>query len=178
MDVVADDAQLNPVLFVLAAHGGADQRHGLGRLLFASRLVGLGGLALIEVVFEQVLDEDEPLAGLAERLGRLLAADAEDVEPLFADAAGEAREVAVRGHQDEAVEAPGVQEIHGVDDQRDVGRVLAFRVGELLVREHGEVLEFLVPATQLLVGEVAVDPSDAGFAERGHLLEDRFGPGR
>jgi hypothetical protein len=56
---------------------------------------------------------DEPAAGLAKAFRRLLLADAERVDPLLPDARSETREVAVRGDQAEAVEAAGVQEVHG-----------------------------------------------------------------
>ena len=53
---------------------------------------------------QQVLGVDEAAAGLAEALRRLLLAEAVDVDALFADARGEAREVAVRRDEAEAVE--------------------------------------------------------------------------
>ena len=64
-------------------------------------------------------------------------ADAVDVEPLLADARGEAGEVAVGGDEAEAVEAAGMQQVHRVDDERDVGGVLAGGVGELLLGQDG-----------------------------------------
>ena len=102
-----------------------------------ARAAGLGG---------EVLGEDEAGAGLAEALRGLGLADAVDVDPLLADAGGEPGEVAVRGDQAEAVEAAGMQEVHGVDDQRDVGRVLAGGVGELLLGEDGVAGEHPLPA--------------------------------
>jgi hypothetical protein len=40
-----------------------------------------------------------------------------------------------------------VQEVHRVDDQRDVGRVLAGGVGELLLRQDGRASTFSQPAS-------------------------------
>ena len=95
--------------------------------------------------------------------------------PLLADARGEAGEVAVRGDEAEAVEAAGVQQVHRVDDQRDVGRVLAGGVGELLLRQDGVPGQHLLPAGLLALGEVAVDAAQARLADLGHLLEEAVG---
>jgi hypothetical protein len=72
-------------------------------------------------------------------------AEAVDVGPLFAETGCKPCEVAVRGNQTESVEPAGVQEVHGIDHQGNVGRVLAARVGELLVRIDRMFLEDLNP---------------------------------
>jgi hypothetical protein len=95
---------------------------------------------------QDVLHEDEPLAGLAERVRRLLLADPVDVEPLLADAAGQPGEIAVGTDQHEAVEAARMHQVHRVDHQRDVGGVLAHRIGGLMVRHDPELRLHAGPA--------------------------------
>ena len=115
-----------------------------GRPLFGSRNLGLG---------QQVLGVDEPAARLPETLGRLLLAEAVDIGALFPQTRCKAREVAVRRDETEAVEPAAVQKVHGVDHQGDVGRVLASRVGELLVRIDRISLEDVGPRLQALARE-------------------------
>ena len=57
-----------------------------------------------------------------------------------------------------------MQEIHGVDDQRDVARVLALGVGEILLGLNGEPRQHLRPAGNLRTGEIAVDAARRCFA--------------
>ena len=83
-------------------------------------------------------------------LGRLLLAEAEDVDALLADAGGEPSEVAVGGDQAEAVEAAAVEQVHRVDHQRDVGGVLAGRVGELLLRDDRVLRQHVAPSLEPL----------------------------
>ena len=83
---------------------------------------------------KKVLGIDEPATGLPKTLRRLLLTEAEHVDALLADAGGKPGEIAVGGNQAEAVETTTVKKIHRVDDQSDVGRVLACRIGELLLR--------------------------------------------
>jgi len=90
------------------------------------------------LTLDPVLDDQEAFAGLAERLGGVVAADAEDIETLFADPAGQAGEIAVRGDQHEAVEPPGMQQVHRVDHQGDIAGVLADGIGGLVVRHEPE----------------------------------------
>ncbi|MNQ46790.1 hypothetical protein D3C85_606160 [compost metagenome] len=120
---------------------------------------------------------DELVAGGDEGLGRLLFAEAVDGQAFLAQARGQAGEVAVAGDQAEAVEAPGVEQVHGVDDQRAVGGVLAPGVGELLDRLDGVVEQHLLPAAQLRAGPVAIDALDAGHAVFGDLFEQAFDDG-
>ena len=57
--------------------------------------------------------------------------------------------VAVGGDEAEPVEAPGVQQVHGVDDQRDVGGVLAGGIGELLLRQDRVPSQHALPSGEL-----------------------------
>ena len=70
----------------------------------------------------------ELAAGRYEWPGRLLLAHAYDGHALLAQSGGETGEVAVGGGETEAVDAPRIEDIHGVDDHRRVGGVLARRV--------------------------------------------------
>jgi hypothetical protein len=78
-----------------------------------------------------------------------LRAEAVDVGALFAQARGEAGKVAVGRYQTEAREPSGMQQIHGIDDQCDIRRVLALGVGKLLVRIDGVFLQDVGPGFEL-----------------------------
>ena len=112
-----------------AALGGCSAL-GDAALLLGCRHLGLG---------QQVLGVDEPAAGLAEALGCLLLAEAVDVGALLAQARGQPREVAVRRDQAEAVEPAAVQQVHGVDHQRDVGGVLARSCRRIAGRDRSRI---------------------------------------
>jgi len=73
------------------------------------------------------------------------------------------------------VEAPRMQKVHRVDHQRDVGCVLAGRIGELLLRDDGVPRQDVRPALGAGAGEVAIDAPHAGLAELGDLLEQPVG---
>src|SRR6185436_9087251 len=68
-----------------------------------------------------------------------------------------------------------VHQVHGIDDQRDVRRVLARDIGELLVRDDGVLGEDVGPAAQAGAREVAVDAPDAGLAQLRDFLEHTVG---
>ena len=53
---------------------------------------------------------------------------------VVADAGRKPCEITVRRYQAEGVEAPGMQQVHGVDHERNVRRILAGGVGEILLR--------------------------------------------
>ena len=57
-----------------------------------------------------------------------------------AQALREAREVAVARNETETVEPALVHQVHGVDHQRDIGRVLPRRVAALLVLQDSDEL--------------------------------------
>src|SRR5690606_12993599 len=93
-DELSDLPERIPVLVAAdGAHRRNDQRDRLHRRLLAGgvlrRLAGGGRRADLDRWFrpgDEVLDIDEPLAGHAEGLRRLLLADAEDIQALFTDA--------------------------------------------------------------------------------------------
>src|SRR5690606_16010471 len=127
----------------------------------------------------QFIRIDEAGAGLTEALGRLLFAEAIDRDALFADACGQPGEVAVRRHQAEAVEPSRMQQVHRVDDQGDVARVLALGVLEVLLPLDRPARQDVDPALQRWVGRIAVDAPGRGLAQGGDLAKKRLGdPGR
>ena len=83
---------------------------------------------------EQIFGEDEPPAGLTEAFRSLVLAKAKDIHALFADSRGKPREITVGGDEAEAIEPAAVQEVHGVNNQCDVGRVLADGMSKVLMR--------------------------------------------
>lgn len=158
---------------LLALVLGVRRRSGPRDELLVRPVVGLRPLLGLA---EQVLDEDEAPAGLAQGLRRVASADAEHLQSLLAEPAREPCEIAVRGDEHESVESPGVHQVHRVDDERDVGRVLAFRVRKLLVGDEREDRELLLPAPKQRSGEVPVDSPHARLAEGRDLLEDGVCP--
>ena len=109
-----------------------------------SRLVGVDRVC--RSAQQQVLRIDEPTACLTETLGRLLLAEAIHVDALFANTGGKPGEVAVRRHETEPVEPTAMEKVHRVDDQRDVGGVLARRIGKLLLGNDGVLRQDIGPA--------------------------------
>src|SRR5690606_18693096 len=83
---------------------------------------------------QQVLCKDETPASLAETLRCLQFTKAIDFDPLLSNTCSQSSEVTVRRNETKAIKPPRVQEIHGVDYQRDIGSVLTSRVGKLLLR--------------------------------------------
>jgi hypothetical protein len=76
------------------------------------------------------------VARLPEALWGLLLAEPVDIGALFPKTRGKACEVAVRRDKAETVQPAAVQKVHGVDHERDIGRVLARGVGTSLFSER------------------------------------------
>ena len=72
------------------------------------------------------------------------------------------REVAIAGDDAEAIDAAGVEQVHGVDHERDVGRVLASDVLTLLDGPDAVPGEQGHPGRKTRGRPVAVDPFDGG----------------
>jgi hypothetical protein len=95
-----------------------------------------------------------------------------DPQPRLADTHRQAGEVAVRRHDAKPAHAARVQQLHRVDDERAVGRVLAARVLELLHGPDGEFREMLFPGRELGRGPVAVSAAHRGVAPGSDRLHD------
>ena len=129
----------------------------------------------------QVFEVDEAVAGLAEGFRGAALAEAVHGQAAGADAGGKRGEVAVAGDEAEAVKGAAVEQIHRINDEAHVGRVLAFGVGELLYRDE-RVFEQHVffPALRFGAAPVAVDAFDAGdavFGDFGKEAADGAGGG-
>jgi hypothetical protein len=111
---------------------------------------------------QQVFRIDETPARLPETLRGLLFAKAVHIDALFANAGSDPREVTVGRHEAESIESTAVQKIHCVDHQRDVGGVLARRIGKLLLRDDGVFRQDVGPALRAGAGEIAVNAPNAG----------------
>jgi hypothetical protein len=66
---------------------------------------------------------------------------------------------------------PAMKQVHRVDDQGDVGRILSRRIGELLLGDDGVLRQNISPALGPCIGEVAIDAANAGLPDLGNLLE-------
>src|SRR5207237_1760250 len=91
--------------------------------------------------------------------------------PAMPDAGANPGKIAALRHQAESVESPHVKQVHRVDDQGYVGRILSRRIGELLLRYDGVLRQNIGPALGPCIGEVAIDAADARLADLGNLLE-------
>jgi hypothetical protein len=56
-------------------------------------------------------------------------------------------------------------QVHGVDDQRDIGRIFANYFRESLMRQTGVERRYFGPALEPRTGEITLDASYAGFAD-------------
>ena len=81
-----------------------------------------------------------------------------------------AMQVAVRRDEAEAVHAARVDQVHRAHDEREVGRVLALEVAELLVRPDAQRVDHMLPRRELRRGPVAIGAAHRGPAERGGLV--------
>ena len=136
------------------------------RCLCRCRYRSRGGCGLPEY-----LDIDEFVARFDERLGGLLLPETEYFPSRFADAARQAGVVAVARHDAESVDRLFVQDVHRVDYQRRIRRVLACRVGVLLDRGDRILEQHAFPCRELRVGEIAVDTLDRRRAVVGDFVE-------
>ena len=147
-------------------------------LRLAAAVLGFVGRFVAATRSPEQLELDEPVAGCAERLRRLALAQAVHRGPRLAQACRQPGEVAVAGDDRERVEPAGVEQVHGVDDQRGVRAVLPGRVGELLHGLDRVPVELRLPPHQVLGGPVAVRALDRGHAVLGELLEQVAGVAR
>ena len=114
---------------------------------------------------------DEFVARFDERLGGFLFSETEHLPSRFSDAACQAGVVAVARHDAESVDRLFVQDVHRVDYQRRIRRVLACRVGVLLDRGDRILEQHAFPCRELRVGEIAVDTLDRRRAVVGDFVE-------
>ena len=107
------------------------RRRGFGRRRLwrgrGSRFLSFAGYIEHVEINELVASGDERARCLA--LPKTIDGDA-----LLTDAGSEASKVTVARDDAEAGEAAGIEQVHGVDDHRAIGRVLAGGVSELLDR--------------------------------------------
>ena len=123
---------------------------GRGRARWLKRLgLAAGGLDIGRCIRQQVFGVSEASAGLPEALRGLLLTESEDIHALLANARREPCEITVGRDQTETVETTAVQEVHRVDDKRDVGGILADRVGKLLLRDDGMACQDIDPGIRL-----------------------------
>ena len=78
-------------------------------------------------------------------------------QPLLADSRGQPRVVAVARHDAKPADGTGVQQVHGVNDERAVRGVLSFRVPELLLGLDGKGVKRGLPAGHLRRRPVTVN---------------------
>ena len=181
LDRLAEQAELIPLaVLVDLLHRLQDQglrldRRPLGGLGLGRFPPRDGGRHRLRLFLDDILDHHEAGADVAQGFGRLALADADHVEPLFADPVGERGEIAVGTHQHETVEPAGMQQVHRIDHQPDVRGVLALGIGGLLVGDEAERMDLLRPGLQPRRGPVAIDPPERRFAVAGDFLQDRLG---
>jgi hypothetical protein len=84
-----------------------------------------GTIGNIDRAIAKVLQIDEPCRRPPEPLWRLGRTEDVAFDALLPDPDREAQEVAVRGDYSEGIDLASMEEIHGIDDQSDVRRILA-----------------------------------------------------
>lgn len=98
-------------------------------------------------------------------------------ESRLSDASGEPREVAVRRNQTKTMKAARVEQVHGIDDERRVGGILACGVAELLHWLDCHFVQHFFPAFEVRRGPVAVGPLYACCAIARHLGKEFMNDG-
>src|SRR4051812_794564 len=119
----------------------------------------------------QVLGKHELQTGLPEARRSLLLAKSVNIDALLADAGGKAGEIAIRRNQTKSIEPAAMEQVHGVDNQRDIGRIFPGGVGKLLLRYDGVLRQRVGPALGPRTGEVAIDAANACLADLRNLRE-------
>lgn len=119
----------------------------------------------------QNLEEDELVACRDEGLRRLSLAEAVHDLAGLPKAGCEAGEITVAGYQAETVDIARVQEIHRINDERRVRRILSLRVGELLDGLDGMAVKMGLPPNQVLRGPVTERPLDCGGPKLGDFFK-------
>ena len=105
---------------------------------------------------------DEALADVSEADRRLVLAEAGNVGALLPDTRCQLDKMTIRRHQVEASEPLRTQKVHGVDDRRDIGGVLANRVRKISMWPAFIEWRNLGLAVEPRAGAIAVDPPHAG----------------
>ena len=96
------------------------------------------------------------VAGFREGGGSFGFSHADDIHVRLAQTHGKTGKIAVAGDEAEAVDIAGIQDIHGVDDHRHVGRIFPGSIVKLLDRCDGIVQQdIFVPA--VIFAPVAVN---------------------
>ena len=85
------------------------------------------------------------MTGFPKGAWRLFFSNTQNRQPFLSNPRCESGEVAIAADKAKPVKFPGVEQVHCIDDERDVRRVLSWRVGELLNGFDGVFLEDLVP---------------------------------
>ena len=119
-------------------------------------------------------DRPEPVAGRAKRPRRLALAEAVDRKPALPETLRVPGEIAVGSDQQEPVEPRPVTQVDGVYRERDVRRVLAPHIRQLVARHDGLGADRSVPRIEPAVREVAIDAPHGGLAELARGLEHRL----
>ena len=142
------------------------QRHGSASLLGFALDVDFrcDDRACAALSSHQIFGVNKHIAGVDERLGRFLLANAHHKNSGLADACGESRVIAIGGDQTKRVHHAGMQNIHRIDNHGAVGGVLADGVTELLDGLEGVEVQRLFPRIHFGRRPIAVDASDGDLS--------------
>ena len=146
-----------------AAPGGFGRTAGgsISGISLGRRTVGIcGGPLAPGICRVNYVEENKALAGGAEGLRRLLLAHAYDKFSGFTESRGQFVEITVAGDEAETLHIACVEDVHRVDDQADVGGVLAGSVVGLHDGSQREAGRAAHPGVQTVLGPVAVHAAD------------------
>ena len=134
---------------------------GFGGVNLGIGTVGIRARALASGISRvDDVEEYETLAGSAEGLRRLLLAHSYYEFAGLAQSGGQFIEIAVAGYEAESLHIAGVEDVHRVDDQADVGGVLAGSVVGLHDGGQREAGRAPHPGVEAVLGPVAVHAAD------------------
>ena len=163
-------------IFGLAVQIGRRFLHGIsglpdppaGRRLFGGCLFDRD----IVIAFQNI-QEDKTLTGDTEGLGRLALTHADDHLAGFPQTGGQLVEIPVTGADTKTLDLAGIEDIHGVYDQPDIGGILSGRIIGLHDRRQGIAGGLVEPCMQPVLGPVPVHTADRDLTVFGQLAQDQ-----
>ncbi|SOY52707.1 hypothetical protein CBM2592_A280128 [Cupriavidus taiwanensis] len=107
-----------------------------------------------------------------------LLAEAKNHEPFFPNACCQTCKIAVAGHQAKTIEPSGIQQVHSIDDEGAICRILPGGIGELLHRFDGVFVEHLLPGGATRRGEVTINSLHGSLAKSRDFGKNSLNNGR
>ena len=117
---------------------------------------------------------DKLIAGGDKCIGCLFLAKSIHRQTRFPDSCRQFGKIAVAAYQAEPIKTPGVQQIHGINNERAVCGIFSFGIPKLLDRLDGVLQQKIFPAAKLRLGPVTINTFDVGYAVLGNFCQQVF----